>query len=117
MWLIYHPTFLYESLWNLSVFGLLLFLFFRGVQGKLNLKVGAIACTYLLCYSLGRVWIEGLRMDSLMLGPLRIAQVVSLIGIVLGGLGLAWLYGLKRPLPDVVAATEISPQSPPEAKF
>ncbi len=107
----YHPTFLYESLWNVSVLGLLLFLFFRGIQGKLNLKLGAIACTYVLCYSLGRVWIEGLRMDSLMLGPLRIAQVVSLIGIGIGGLGLVWLYGLKRSLPDVVSGAEISPEA------
>lgn len=110
----YHPTFLYESLWNVSVFGLLLFLFFRGVQGKLNLKLGAIACTYVLCYSLGRVWIEGLRMDSLMLGPLRVAQVVSLIGIGIGGFGLIWLYGLKRPLPDVVPGAEISPEAKSE---
>jgi phosphatidylglycerol---prolipoprotein diacylglyceryl transferase len=109
----YHPTFLYESLWNLAVFGLLLFLFFRGIRGSLKLRLGAIACTYCLCYSLGRVWIEGLRMDSLMLGPLRIAQVVSLIGIALGGFGLAWLYGLKRPLPDVVPLQD----NPPEAKI
>ena len=109
----YHPTFLYESLWNVSVLALLLFLFFRGLQGKLNLKLGAIACTYVLCYSLGRVWIEGLRMDSLMLGPLRIAQIVSLIGIGIGGLGLFWLYGLKRPLPDVIPGAEISSEAKP----
>lgn len=109
----YHPTFLYESVWNLSVLALLLFLFFQGVKGKLNLKLGTIACIYVLGYSLGRVWIEGLRMDSLMLGPLRVAQVVSLVGIALGGLGLVWLYGLKRPLPDVVPDVEL----PPEVKI
>jgi phosphatidylglycerol---prolipoprotein diacylglyceryl transferase len=38
----------------------------------------------------------------LMLGPLRMAQVVSSLGILLGLVGLAWLYLLKRPLPDVV---------------
>jgi phosphatidylglycerol:prolipoprotein diacylglycerol transferase len=58
---------------------------------------------YLATYSLGRLWIEGLRTDSLMLGPLRIAQVVSLIGIIFGLSGLAWLYIAKRPLPDVVS--------------
>jgi phosphatidylglycerol:prolipoprotein diacylglycerol transferase len=42
-------------------------------------------------------------MDSLMLGPLRIAQIVSLVGIALGLAGLVWLYGLKRSLPDVVS--------------
>ncbi len=59
---------------------------------------------YLVAYSCGRFWIEGLRTDSLMLGPLRIAQVVSLTQIAIGGLGLMWLYTLHRPLPDVVTA-------------
>lgn len=98
----FHPTFLYESLWNLVVFSLLLFLFFRGLQGKPRLKTGTLFLVYLVAYSLGRVWIEGLRTDSLMFGPLRMAQVVSLAGISLGLAGLAWLYVYKRSLPDVV---------------
>lgn len=100
----FHPTFLYESLWNVMVLGLLLTLFFRGLKGKPRLKVGTIALVYMVAYSLGRVWIEGLRTDSLMIGPLRIAQIVSLSAISLGLLGLAWLYLLRRPLPDVVPA-------------
>lgn len=99
----FHPTFLYESLWNLGVLALLLTLFFRGLQGKPRLKVGTIFLTYLPAYSLGRLWIEGLRTDSLMLGPLRMAQVISLIGIALGLAGLWWLYIKNRPLPDVVS--------------
>lgn len=99
----FHPTFLYESLWDLMVFGLLLTLFFRGLSGKFRLRVGTLFMVYLVAYSLGRFWIEGLRTDSLMLGPLRIAQVVSLSGMVLGLAGLAWLYLRKRPLPDVVS--------------
>lgn len=99
----FHPTFLYESLWDLMVFALLITLFFRGLQGKPRLKIGTLFLTYLTAYSLGRLWIEGFRTDSLMLGPLRIAQVVSLIGILLGLAGLAWLYLAKRPLPDVVS--------------
>ncbi len=102
----YHPTFLYESLWNLGVFALLLTLFFRSLQGKPRLKVGTLFLTYLPAYSLGRLWIEGLRTDSLMLGPLRIAQVISLIGIGLGVAGLWWLYIAKRPLPDVISPVE-----------
>ncbi len=102
----FHPTFLYESLWNLMVFGLLITLFFRGLQGKLRLKVGTLFLVYLPTYSLGRLWIEGFRTDSLMLGPLRIAQVVSLTGILLGLTGLAWLYLAKRSLPDVVATSK-----------
>ncbi len=103
----FHPTFLYESLWDLTVFALLITLFFRGLSGKLRLRVGALSMVYLIAYSLGRLWIEGLRTDSLMLGPLRIAQVVSLVGIALGLAGLTWLYIRKRPLPDVVSPSPL----------
>jgi phosphatidylglycerol---prolipoprotein diacylglyceryl transferase len=104
----FHPTFLYESLWNIGVVALLLVLFQRGNQGKLNLPAGALSCVYLLSYSTGRLWIEGLRIDPLCLagtppfcdGGLRMAQLVSLLLIALGGLGLYWLYGRRRPLPD-----------------
>jgi len=94
----FHPTFLYESLWDLLVFGILITLFFKYPQAKR----GTLFLVYALCYSLGRFWIEALRMDSLMLGPLRVAQVVSLVGAAIGIAGLIWLYGLRRPLPDVV---------------
>ncbi len=96
----FHPTFLYESLWDLALFSLLIYLFFVGLKSPHRLKAGTLACLYLVGYSLGRFWIEGLRMDSLMLGPLRIAQVVSLILIVIGSFGLFWLYLKKNSLPD-----------------
>lgn len=102
----FHPTFLYESLWNIGVFILLLTLFFRGLKGKPALKPGTIFLVYILVYSSGRIWIEGLRMDSLMFGPLRIAQIISLIGIALGLLGLLWLYVINRSLPDVVSSRQ-----------
>lgn len=86
----------------LLVFGLLITLFNRSLKGKSRIKVGTIALVYMVAYSCGRVWIEGLRTDSLMIGGLRIAQIVSLSAIALGLLGLAWLYLLRRPLPDVV---------------
>jgi phosphatidylglycerol:prolipoprotein diacylglycerol transferase len=73
-----HPTFLYESFWNLLIFSLLLF-----VRGKFNPKEGTLLSLYLGGYSLGRFFIEGFRTDSLMLGSLRIAQVSSLVFIVL----------------------------------
>lgn len=98
----FHPTFLYESLWNLGIFALLLWLFFWGLSRTNQLKTGTLAGVYLVGYSLGRVWIEWLRTDSLMIGPLKMAQIVSLCAIALGLLILAWLYWLRRPLPDVV---------------
>ena len=97
----FHPTFLYESVWNILVFALLIFLFFWGIRNRERLKVGTLALVYLVAYSGGRIWIEGLRTDSLMLGPLRIAQVVSLGGILLGLIGLLWLYLFRGNLPDV----------------
>jgi len=103
----FHPTFLYESLWDLFIFGLLMVLFFRYPQAKR----GTLFLVYTFTYSLGRLWIEGLRTDSLMLGPLRVAQVVSLLGIVIGIGGLVWLYGLKHPLPDVVPGDSASSAS------
>ncbi len=99
----FHPTFFYESVWNVMVFVLLLFLFFWGLKHPNRLYLGTLSLVYLIAYSSGRIWIEGLRTDSLMLGPLRVAQVISLVMISVGILGLVWLYRLQKPLPDVVS--------------
>jgi phosphatidylglycerol---prolipoprotein diacylglyceryl transferase len=98
----YHPTFLYESLWNLAVFGLLIWLFQQESRHRLNLQTGSLFLVYLIAYSCGRIWIEGLRTDSLMIGGIKMAQVISAIGIGLGIAGLWWLYGKRRNLPDVI---------------
>ncbi|MBE9223167.1 prolipoprotein diacylglyceryl transferase [Cyanobacterium stanieri LEGE 03274] len=95
----FHPTFLYESVWNLMVFVLLMALFFWGLRRKNNLKTGTLVFVYLITYSLGRVWIEGFRTDSLMVGDWRVAQIISVSAIALGLFGLFWLYIAKRPLP------------------
>ncbi|MFN5265415.1 MAG: prolipoprotein diacylglyceryl transferase, partial [Pseudanabaena sp.] len=92
----FHPTFLYESLWNIGVFAILIFAFLRFPK----LRTGTITMIYAIAYSLGRFWIEGLRTDSLMVGGLRTAQMVSLAAIVAGIFGLIWLYGLRRRFPD-----------------
>lgn len=110
----FHPTFLYESLWNLAVFALLITLFRWGLNHPHKLKVGTLFLVYLVAYSLGRVWIEGLRMDSLMVGPLRMAQLISLTFVAIGTLGLIWLYRLNRPLPDVVQAQPLQTAKTPE---
>lgn len=73
-----HPTFLYESIWNLCIFALLFYVLQRK---KFD---GQIIALYLIGYSAGRFWIEGLRTDSLMLGPLRVAQLISLAFVAIG---------------------------------
>ena len=98
----FHPTFLYESLWNLGVFALLIWLFFWGLKHKNRLKVGTLTLVYAIAYSMGRVWIEWLRTDSLMLGPLKVAQVISFSVIALSLFALVWLYKFKRSLPDTI---------------
>ena len=97
----YHPLFLYESLWNLLVFTVLMWLFIDDTRHH-RLRTGSIFLVYTIAYSVGRFGVEGLRTDSLMFGSLRMAQVISLVGIALGSLGLLWLYIRRRSLPDVV---------------
>jgi 16S rRNA (cytosine1402-N4)-methyltransferase/phosphatidylglycerol:prolipoprotein diacylglycerol transferase len=71
-----HPTFLYESLWNLGVFFILI-LYRR--KKKAN---GEVFLLYGILYSLGRFWIEGMRTDSLWFMGMRAAQLISLAIIV-----------------------------------
>lgn len=84
-----HPTFLYESVWNFLLFiGLYYYLGNRPRSGK-------VFALYMVGYSIGRFFIEGLRTDSLMLGPLRVAQLVSLI-MIAAGLVLFFLPDKRR---------------------
>lgn len=72
----YHPTFLYESLWNFT--GLIILILLR----RVNLIRGEMFLFYIIWYSVGRFFIEGMRTDSLYLvGELRTAQVVSLLAV------------------------------------
>jgi phosphatidylglycerol:prolipoprotein diacylglycerol transferase len=79
----YHPTFLYESLWNLV---LLVCLIVWERRGKRKYD-GQIALLYLFWYGLGRAWIEGLRQDSLNIGQthIRVSQVLSLALMLFAG--------------------------------
>ena len=83
----FHPTFLYESLWDLVVFGLLVF----GLRDRLARAPGALFMAYVGLYSLGRLFTEGLRTDALMLGSIRIAQLVSLLCMALALVGVPLL--------------------------
>ena len=72
-----HPTFLYESIWNLLVFAFLMW--YRKNKSKVK---GETFLIYISLYSVGRFFIEGLRTDSLMLGNCRVAQLISLGSIL-----------------------------------
>lgn len=88
----FHPTFLYESLWNVGAFLILYFVLRR----RLERAPGALFLAYLGLYSLGRFWIEGLRTDSLMLGSFRIAQIVSVTAVVVAVVGIPILLRRRR---------------------
>lgn len=90
----YHPTFLYESLW--SLLGFILILFLR--RKEKTLRMGEVTLTYVLWYSFGRFFIEGMRTDSLYLfGPIRVSQFLSLILFV--GAGIIWAYRRRNNYP------------------
>jgi len=74
----YNPTFLYESTWDFIVFGVLMYCWGR------RRVPGDITLLYFVLYSIGRFFIEGLRTDSLMLGPFRVAQTISLVLVIAG---------------------------------
>jgi prolipoprotein diacylglyceryl transferase len=78
--LLFHPTFLYEMLWNFSGAALLLLL-----AARLNLQWGKVFALYLVVYSTGRIWVEAIRIDpsEIILG-LRLNIWSALIGLTLG---------------------------------
>lgn len=81
-----HPTFLYESIWNFLVFGFLLW--YRRKKAKAD---GEVFAMYLVLYSVARFLIEGMRTDSLMLGPIRVAQLISAIIIIVGTIFIRYI--------------------------
>ena len=88
-----HPTFLYESLWNLAG---LVFLHFWTKKGKRRFD-GQAFLLYVLWYGIGRAIIEGLRTDSLYIGStgIRVSQLLAAISAVTAGVLL--IYFLRKP--------------------
>ena len=94
-WEYYHPTFLYESLWNAAGFVLLHFL------SKHRKYDGQIALCYAAWYGLGRAFIEGLRVDSLWWGPFRVSQVLAAVTCVAAVAVLVWQHFRKHEEEDL----------------
>jgi prolipoprotein diacylglyceryl transferase len=107
----FHPTFLYESLWNLGLVLVLL-----RVDRRLRLGPGRLLGVYMIGYGLGRLWIEGLRIDpATELGGLRWNQWVSLALIVAGAVYLLLTRGRTWPAdaPEQVAVLRAEAGLPP----
>ena len=85
----YIPTFLYESIWCLMGFIIMIIL-----RRKKFMKVGYLTSFYLVWYGVERFFVEGLRTDSLMFFSLRIAQLVSLVMVVIGI--ILFIYSLNK---------------------
>lgn len=103
----FHPTFLYESLWNFLVFATL----FWVLRKRLERYQGTLFLSYLGLYSVGRFFTESLRTDSLMLGSLRAAQLVSVGLILLGAIAIPAIIVRKRRYRLEVQGDESRPPS------
>lgn len=97
----YHPTFLYESVWNLAGFVLLHFL------SKKRKYDGQIALGYVAWYGLGRTFIEGLRMDSLYLGSFRVSQLLAAVSC-LAAVGVLLWQGFRPQDPKKLFVNQVS---------
>jgi len=92
----FHPTFLYESVWDLAVFAALVW----WLRPRYRARPGAAFFCYVGLYSLGRFAIEGLRLDSFWVAGFRVAQLASLAGAVIAVAGLVWTHRRRaRPTP------------------
>lgn len=89
----HHPTFLYESIGNVIVFCLIIF-----VIKRFQKHTGVQFFSYFIGYGIVRFFVEGLRTDSLMLGPIRMAQLVSIAFIVVGIAGIIYIRYKKKEL-------------------
>ena len=104
----YHPTFLYESLWNAVGFVLLHFL------SKRRKYDGQVALGYLAWYGLGRTFIEGLRTDSLYLGNFRVSQLLAAVTCFCG-VALLMFFGFREHDPAKLQANIYEAQLAAEA--
>ena len=93
----FHPTFLYESLWDLAMFIVLV----AGLRARLHRQPGALFFAYVGLYSVGRFLIESVRLDSFWIGPFRVAQIASVIGVGIAIAGLVWTH--RRAVHGVAA--------------
>ena len=105
----FHPTFLYESLWNLLCFGLLMLLARRYGDRLLD---GDVFLAYLILYPVGRFFVEGLRPDAWKVSSIPVAQIIALVSIA--GAGAALWYRHHVAPRAVAAASQVSEEEQEE---
>ena len=105
----YHPTFLYESLWNAAGFLLLHFI------SKKRRYDGQVALCYAAWYGLGRCIIEGLRVDSLWWGPFRVSQLLAGISC-LAAVGILLWQSFKPHSPENLFVNQVAAKETMEEK-
>ena len=105
----YHPTFLYESLWNAAGF---LLLHFASKKRKYD---GQVALMYGAWYGLGRCIIEGLRVDSLWWGPFRVSQLLAGISCIAAVSILLW-QNLKPHSPENLFVNQVAAKAAEETE-
>ena len=105
----YHPTFLYESLWNLLGFVILHFI------SKRRQYDGQIALGYLVWYGLGRSWIEGLRTDSLYWGDFRVSQILAVVSCAIGAAALC-VMAFRQHSADNLYVNQVAAKAAAEAE-
>ena len=97
-----HPTFLYESLWCFAAFAILMIL-----RKRLTIP-GQMTSMYFILYGIERSFVEGLRTDSLMWGPVRVSQILSVLLLLLG-VGLMIYFSVKKR--EAIAGEEVEDDS------
>ena len=105
----FHPVFLYESLWNLIGFGLLLWIGYKFVDKLLD---GDMLSFYLIWYSVGRLLVESLRPDAWTLSGIPTAQIVSVVLLLIG----VGLFFYRRQRPELATKPETHPAAQPKRR-
>ena len=108
----YHPTFLYESLWNLIGFLAIWLIFVKLSKTKhLHKFNGQIFYSYIAWYGMGRFWIEGMRTDSLYLIPdvIRVSQLVALLTFVAGVALMTYSFVMLKKGKENALVTRVKP--------
>jgi prolipoprotein diacylglyceryl transferase len=108
----FHPAFLYECLWNLAAFALIIWL-----DRRFRLGHGQVAALYIMLYTLGRGWIENLRIDDVQMDDVMGLRLNVWTSIVLFVLAAAWFIwsAVRHPGREDVVRTREPVEAPDEA--